>query len=137
MTINEKEIDLSNYLKSSDLIKHYNYKVDRFYKPLNMEVLKVFDSKINKFRNYIKKSDFKILDDFMKLSVSERNKLLREKTKFKKLNLNKDDVLLYNVAIKNLNTSKSVMDEVIKYLNIKLIKEFILKIDYIKIKEFF
>ena len=51
MTINEKEINLSNYLKSSDLIKHYDYKVDRFYKPLNIEVCKVFDSKINKFRN--------------------------------------------------------------------------------------
>ena len=38
MTINEKEINLSNYLKSSDLIKHYDYKVDRFYKPLNIEV---------------------------------------------------------------------------------------------------
>lgn len=126
MTINEKEIDLSNYLKSSDLIKHYNYNVDRFYKPLNIEVFKVFNSKINKFRNYIKKSDFKILDDFMKLSVSERNKALKEKTKFKKLNLNKDDVLLYHVAIKNLNTSKSIMDEVVKYLDIKLIKEFIL-----------
>lgn len=137
MTINEKEIDLSNYLKSSDLIKHYNYKVDRFYKPLNIEVFKVFDFKINKFRNYIKKSDFKILDDFMKLSVSERNKALKEKTKFKKLNLNKDDVLLYHVAIKNLNTSKSMMDEVAKYLDIKLIKGFILKIDYVKIKEFF
>ena len=71
----------------------------------------------------------------MKLSVSERNKTLKEKTKFKKLNLNKDDVLLYHVAIKNLNTSKSIMDEVVKYLDIKLIKEFILKTDYIKIKE--